>query len=104
MDRGVSVLRYMTRERKDVIGVGGPERKTGGNTDRRRLTVTQEAFSSFPNHPNFALGTAQSQSIHGHPCVSSFRLLSRILIRNLLFYIQVDIYRTQKVYIHIHER
>lgn len=28
--------------------------------------MTQEAFSSFPNRPNFALGTAQSESIRGH--------------------------------------
>lgn len=66
MDRAEpQVLRYMATKGKDEV----VERVAEGesNTDRRRLTVTQEAFSSFPNRPNFALGTTQSESIRDHP-------------------------------------
>lgn len=77
MDRaGPQVLRYTATRGKDVAAGAGWRRQeeggTGGNTDRRRLTVTQEAFSSFPNHPNFALGIAQGESIRGHPRLALF--------------------------------
>lgn len=73
MDRaGTQVLRYTSTKGKMWPRGGGGRQEVGGggrgcNTDRRRLTVTQEAFSSFPNHPNFALGIAQGESIRGHP-------------------------------------
>jgi len=93
MDRaGPEVLRYTATKGKDVAA--GQRGKTGGeggsNTDWRRLTVTQEAFSSFPNHPNFALGIAQGESIRGHPRLT---LPSRdILVGDLLLSVSVGGY------------
>lgn len=104
MDRArPQVLRYTATKEKDVAAGRGMRTGTGegerGNMDRRRLTVTQEAFSSFPNHPNFALGIAQGESIHGHPRLA-LPPCDILVGESSSFRIQVNtLYRYKSIYI-----